>query len=396
MANIKTIALSGAETAVYISGQNCDIRNDGTDTIYASAMPGVTAGADGVLSIPAGGAAKLLDTGGAVYLLGTGSVQLCGNDYAESVFKSAASASGGGGTEDIVARTAINTHAGNSEIHLTAEKAIEAAATAISNPNLLINPDFKVNQRGLTEYSGPSGYCVDAWVRNTGVTVNVREYGISLEYSTETNPTIYQRIENSERFCGKAVTISAFVGDTVVHATGTVPSSLATNDVLFRAYLKDFSTEYSDSDAHIRLQVNNNQLLFVLEELPVVNGAKLELGSVATPFVPPNPATELAKCQRYAMVLAALTRFHSTLCTGSVIDFFIPTSTTLRITPTIPTDEMGMRVRDADNTNVYSGFSLAVLNVSSNGFVVRATKENHGLTAAVLEIPSRLIISAEL
>lgn len=126
MANIKTIALSGAETAVYISGQNCDIRNDGTDTIYASAMPGVTTGADGVLSIPAGGAAKLLDTGGAVYLLGSGSVQLCGNDYAEQVFKSAASASGGGGTEDTVARTAINTHAGNSEIHLTAAE-LEAA-----------------------------------------------------------------------------------------------------------------------------------------------------------------------------------------------------------------------------------------------------------------------------
>lgn len=123
MANIKTIALTGAETAVYISGQNCDIRNDGTDIVYASTLPGVTAGADGVLSIPAGGAAKLLDTGGAVYLLGTGSVQLCGNDYSEQVFKVAASASGGGGgTEDTVARTAINTHTANGEIHVTAEE----------------------------------------------------------------------------------------------------------------------------------------------------------------------------------------------------------------------------------------------------------------------------------
>lgn len=301
MADIKTIALNGAEISVDITGDNCDIRNDGTEVVYASAMSGVTAGADGVLSIPAGGAAKLLDTAGAVYLLGTGSVQLCGNDYEELVFKSAASASGGGG-EDTVARTAINTHAANAEIHLTAEDAIAVAATTISNPNLLINPDFKVNQRGATEYSGLSGYCVDAWVRNVDVTVNVTEDGISLEYSTETNPTIYQRIENPERFCGKAITISAFVGDTVVHATGTVPNSLATNDVLFRAYLKDVSTDYSDSDAHIRLQVNNNQLLFVLAELPMVNGAKLELGSVATSFTPPDPATELAKCQRYYQI----------------------------------------------------------------------------------------------
>lgn len=132
MANIKTIALTGAETAVSISGQNCDIRNDGTDVVYASTEAGIVAGADGVLSIPAGGAAKLLDANGTVYLLGTGSVMLCGNDYSELVFKSAATSSGGGGGEDTVARNAINAHAGNSEIHLTTaelDAAVEGAKT---------------------------------------------------------------------------------------------------------------------------------------------------------------------------------------------------------------------------------------------------------------------------
>lgn len=127
--NYKTIVLSGTETKMDISGQNCDIRNDGTDTVYAGSEAGVTAGADGVASIPAGQAAKLFDTGGTVYLLGTGSVLLCGNDYAQSVFKAAATSSGGGG-EDTVARNAINTHAGNTQIHLTAaelEAAIEGA-----------------------------------------------------------------------------------------------------------------------------------------------------------------------------------------------------------------------------------------------------------------------------
>lgn len=108
MANIKTIVLSGAEEAVELNGTNCDIRNDGADTVYASANAGVTAGADGVLSIPAGGAAKLLDCEGTVYLLGTGSVMLCGNDYAESVFKSAATSSGGGGTSSGVSQTYVD------------------------------------------------------------------------------------------------------------------------------------------------------------------------------------------------------------------------------------------------------------------------------------------------
>lgn len=130
MANLKTIALTGAEIKVDIVGQNCDIRNDGTSVVYASAAPGITVGANGVLSIPAGQAAQYKDASGAVYLLGTGSVILYGHDDNEMVFKSAATPSTGEGGADTVARNAINTHAGNSEIHLTAaelEAAVEEA-----------------------------------------------------------------------------------------------------------------------------------------------------------------------------------------------------------------------------------------------------------------------------
>lgn len=34
--------------------------------------------------------------------------------------------------------------------------------TKFSNPNLLINPDFKINQRGATSYE-KQGYSVDRW-----------------------------------------------------------------------------------------------------------------------------------------------------------------------------------------------------------------------------------------
>ena len=56
----KTIALSGAEIrADYSGGTNAWLRNDGTATVYASTAPGVTAGADGTVSIPAGQAAAI-------------------------------------------------------------------------------------------------------------------------------------------------------------------------------------------------------------------------------------------------------------------------------------------------------------------------------------------------
>lgn len=126
MANIKTIALNGAEIKAEISGQNCAIRNDGTDTVYASRTAGVAAGADGVLAIPAGQSAVLRDTCGALFLLGTGSVQLVGADYDSVPFKTV-SASGGSGVDD-VARAAVSAHASNAAIHLTEDKLNAAVA----------------------------------------------------------------------------------------------------------------------------------------------------------------------------------------------------------------------------------------------------------------------------
>ena len=120
----KTIALTGAETRVdYGGGTNVWLRNDGTDAIYASTTPGITTGADGVVSIPASQAAAIYGACGTVYLLGTGSVQLVGSDYTACPFK--VSAQSGGSGADSVARAAIGAHAGNADIHVTAaQKAV--------------------------------------------------------------------------------------------------------------------------------------------------------------------------------------------------------------------------------------------------------------------------------
>lgn len=119
----KTINLTGAEVEVTgLDGAHAHIRNDSTEVIYAAKTAGITAGADGVASIPAGQSDTIRGISGAVYLLGTGSVLIQSDDYVASPFKTSA-ASGGSGADE-VARTAINTHAGNDEIHVTAaEKA---------------------------------------------------------------------------------------------------------------------------------------------------------------------------------------------------------------------------------------------------------------------------------
>lgn len=117
-----TISLAGSEVKAEFSGVNAWLRNDGADVIYAAAKPGITAGADGVVAIPAGQSAPIYGANGTVWLLGTGSVQLIGSDYSTNPFKTSAQA-GGSGADD-VARAAISAHSGNADIHVTAtEKA---------------------------------------------------------------------------------------------------------------------------------------------------------------------------------------------------------------------------------------------------------------------------------
>lgn len=117
----KTINLTGAEVAVTgLDGAHAHIRNDGTEVIYAAKTAGITAGADGVASIPAGQSDTIRGISGAVYLLGTGSVLIQSDDYVTSPFKT--SAASGGSAVDEVARAAINAHSGNAEIHVTAEE----------------------------------------------------------------------------------------------------------------------------------------------------------------------------------------------------------------------------------------------------------------------------------
>ena len=119
--SIKTVTLSGAEAAVTgLKGCHAHIRNDGAAVIYAAKSAGIAAGADGVVSIPAGQSTTIRGISGTAYLLGTGSALIQSDDYAASPFKS--STASGGSAVDEAARTAVDTHAGNAEIHVSADE----------------------------------------------------------------------------------------------------------------------------------------------------------------------------------------------------------------------------------------------------------------------------------
>lgn len=323
---VKTITLTGAEVAVLgLDGANAHIRNDGTEVIYAAKTAGITTGADGVLSIPAGQAATVYGISGTVYMLGTGSAQIISNDYSELPFKT--STASGGSAVDEQARTALGAHVGNAEIHVTAEEKaawngkaeISDIPTTLpanggnadtldglhaneiaSNPNLLINSWFGsgvVNQRGQTTYPAVSGTSntIDCWrtVDELGLTVNdgfiTLSNGDSLWHKY-----FNQSVEGLKRFAGQEVTISAKV-------------RCSTGDY----YLA--GGKHIDTGSEWQI-VSHTFTVYESDDLTTIYGGygvsgsidvmwtKLELGSIATPFFPPNPALELEKCQRYYQI----------------------------------------------------------------------------------------------
>ena len=184
---------------------------------------------------------------------------------------------------------------------VTTKSVIETDGTdiTVSNPNLLVNPDFKINQRGQSEYSGTSGVCVDMWFRNTEATVGVVENGITMSFSGTTNPSIYQRVDYLD-ILGKTVTFSACIDSKVYSCTATLPEQITGGVYLAFARLDGDEAYPSDTTIpHIRIQttLTNKMCLCVLHNVSNCEWTKLELGSVATPFIPPNPAIELLKIQ---------------------------------------------------------------------------------------------------
>ena len=177
--------------------------------------------------------------------------------------------------------------------------------TAVSAPNLLINPEFTVNQRGGTSYSG--GYTVDRWCVYNGK-VEVGGGHITLEAQDASNvASLRQTIENSSRLAGKTVTFS--VDWDILNAGSRCCLQLKYNNewsqqVLFTETGRNINAVTVQLPAELTTPVEAAIMIHTPADAGVVGraklySAKLETGTAATEHGAADPASELAKCQRY-------------------------------------------------------------------------------------------------
>ena len=173
--------------------------------------------------------------------------------------------------------------------------------TNISNPNLLDNPWFTVNQRRASQIS--NGYSVDRWVTGR-LSGSIDTDGIKSVVFDGTSGYnsgyLSQRIEKtfSSKLYGKTVTLSAIIDDNLCTVTGVMPTAEDTSLGMYFFNNEIWLGITHSTNANIDwMNVN----FLSTSNAHSVKAVKLELGSQSTLAMDaaPNYQQELAKCQRY-------------------------------------------------------------------------------------------------
>lgn len=161
--------------------------------------------------------------------------------------------------------------------------------TKFSNPNLLINPNFKINQRGQATYetSGASQiYSVDRWRLGRGkVTVNSDGTVTVTATGGTTNEEGYY-----QQYLENAISGDYTVSMEVISVSGAVRIAI---DGAWQNVKSGLNVFHGiTGTGAVGLQLANGASI-------TLKWVKLEQGSIATPFVAPNPTEELMKCKRF-------------------------------------------------------------------------------------------------
>lgn len=221
-----------------------------------------------------------------------------------------------------------------------------------SNPNLLINPNFIINQRGKTEYTS-NGYTVDRWSAYN-VTVNrIQNGGVNLTFKSKGSFTqvLEKNVEN--------VTLSI----KVTQITGTVKLVCASKDIdINKPGVYSLSNNVDTSISQISLY-NKTETSASM----TVEWIKLEQGSIATTFIAPNVANELTKCKRYYNYIYFFHVFYS--ATSNFDYSFSHVVQSMRIKPTVKLAQSSSSGLSKYSASVNAGSGLTVITTATTNKV---------------------------
>lgn len=265
----------------------------------------------------------------------------------------------------------------------------------VSNPNMLINPDFSssINQRMQTVYSGAGIYTIDRWQLTNQGALTINDGFISV-FLSSTSTSFAQKFTSEElSIKGKTVTLSACITSNDNSQLGLFIQTLknGTQRNLYVKWIEVSENEQivsvtgiiSDDVDRINLYIKLANAATVTTANFGIKWAKLELGAVATQFIPPNLADELAKCQRYYQEITGY--YPVSIYTDDLLAFHAEQKSKMRVTPTVKFKN--------NNINTLDGVAIIdILGIPQAGFsfnvrvdepytkliAIRAGKVSHG------------------
>ena len=176
-------------------------------------------------------------------------------------------------------------------------------ATEVSNPNIILNGRFRVNQRNKSTLNctGAEVIGVDRWILSGANGKFVRGYKKLTCTDTENSLIYSQWVEDTkDQLLSIPLTASAEVDGVRYSTTFTLPEK-GTDELIFNAYLSEkgaFRVYYKGTFKKVGVQFVVNPGCEM-----VVDKVKLEVGEIATKYVERSTAEELLLCQRYYQML---------------------------------------------------------------------------------------------
>ena len=253
-----------------------------------------------------------------------------------------------------------------------------------SNPNLLTNPDFKINQRGKSTYSSTgAGGTVDRWV-GTNVKTVVNSDG-TVTVSSLSGVGYYTQHEESISY-GKH-TYSIYVQA----ITGTVKAlykSKDSNDIGLGTLKQGLNTFTSSDDGF-----KSFFLSIAGGSSVTLKYAKVEQGTVATSYIAPNPVEEYPKCQRYFQYIPKLycvPLMYTRNMINSSDKYFQSTNgnlpTEMRIKPTLKYKAIGQ----SDGSTFADGASFELDSKSINAVTLSSVVSNFTITVNEITLDAEI------
>lgn len=261
--------------------------------------------------------------------------------------------------------------------------------------NLLDNSNFTdpVNQRGGTSGAVTAWtYFIDRWqATDAALTYSIGTDGLHL---TAGEAWMAQNVQSSEAKVGTTYTLVVGFNDgTFTLCTGALPAG--------ETSWTEFANN-SDDNCYARMAKITGAVIscsFKPKKAVVVTWAALYEGAYTAdtlpPYVPKGYAAELAECMRYAIVLPNQMRIRAATISHNTLEVFVPLPMLMRSGgfPSLQGADFAVVTMTGD---VQSGFAFSIISIGTNGFTMRATKANHGLSDADIRTTASTVVSRDL